>query len=102
MRRAGTVRLGIVRNLITHARPEHELLAVSKFNAQLAFDAKQNVPFRTPVISKISRRVFDYANPNITEVPGTPISCAGFTIVRCRLNPGPISGLEWKLIHLHA
>jgi hypothetical protein len=62
------VRFGIVRNLVTHARPQDKLPAVSEFNTQLAFDAKQNVPLRTPVISKIPGRVFDHANPNITKV----------------------------------
>ena len=94
--------LGIVRNLVTHTRLENKLPAVPELSMQLTLKAKQNVPFRAPVISKISGCVFDKANPDVAEVPGTPISRPGFALMHCPLNPRPISGFECKLIHLHA
>jgi hypothetical protein len=69
---------------------------------QLTFEAKQNVPFRAPVIGKIPRGVFDKANPDVTEVPSAPIGRSSFALMLCPLNPRPISGLEWELVHLHA
>ncbi len=69
----GTVRFGIVRNLITHARPERELAAVLQLSMQLAFRAKEYVAFHAPVIGQIPRGVLNHANSDISKVLRAPI-----------------------------
>lgn len=47
--------LGVVCNLVTHARPERELAPVREFRVELAFEAQEDVPLHAPVICEITR-----------------------------------------------
>ena len=56
------MRFGVVSNLVTHARREHEIATVLQFCVQFAADAKQYVSIAAPVIREVASRVIDHAD----------------------------------------
>ena len=91
------MRLGMIGNLITHARREYKLSAIGKFGMQLAFKAKQNMSFATPVIRDITGTVLNHAHTNMSEVAGAPNGHANITLVFAALNVCPIGGDQWAV-----
>lgn len=73
------MRLGIVRDLIAHARAEREGASVSEFRVQLTAQAKQDVALGTPMVGDISRRVLHHAHPYITKLSCAPTCHAALT-----------------------
>ncbi len=69
---AGTVRLSVIGNLIAHARPQREAATIFELRVQRAFDTQKNVPFRAPVIRRVTRRVLDHSNSNAAKMLRTP------------------------------
>ncbi len=71
------MRLGLVGNLIAHARLEQELPTVFEFSIELALEAKQDVALGAPMIGQVPGCVFHHPHPNIPELPRAPIGGSG-------------------------
>jgi hypothetical protein len=98
---AGSVRLLVVANLITHAWPEHERSPILEFGPQFTLEAIQNVPFDAPVVRDVAGRALNHPNTDVAELLSPPDGCAGLT---CMLNWGnmsPFRRAERNTLHIH-
>jgi hypothetical protein len=77
----GPVCFSIVRHLVAHSRREDESSPVFELRTQHTFNAEKNVSLGTPVVGKISWRIFDAADADRAEDLRTPMSNAGFASV---------------------
>lgn len=68
----GTMWFRVVSYLVACARCENELPAIGKLCVKLALQTKQDMPFCTPVISKVARTVFHQADADMIEMLCTP------------------------------
>ena len=66
----------MIRHLVTHTGTQCIDRSVLKFGLKLSFDAQQNMPFDTPMIGKVVRRVLNHADSNGTELACPPIGRA--------------------------
>lgn len=92
---------GVVGNLVTHSRLQNESPSILELGVQFAFEAEQDVAFFAPVIGDITRRVFDHADADSTELAGAPVGAAAFARVLSPFDLRPISRCEWYLRHVH-
>ena len=84
------MRFGLVRDLVAHARSQDELPAILKLGVQLALEAQEDMPFRTPVVSQVARGVLDHADPDAAELARAPIRDARLTLVLGSFNGRPV------------
>jgi hypothetical protein len=98
---ARAVRLGIVSNLVTHARSQHKYAPVFEFSLEFARNTQQNMPFTAPVIGKITSRVFDQPHPNASKISSSPESRARDARVFGGGNGCPIGCAEGDVGHVH-
>ena len=66
----------MIRHLVTHTGTQCIDTSVLKFGLKLSLDAQQNMPFGTPMIGKVVRRVLNHADSNGTELACPPIGRA--------------------------
>ena len=66
----------MIRHLVTHTGTQCIDRSVLKFGLKLSFDAQQNMPFDTPMIGKVVRRVLNHADSNGAELACPPIGRA--------------------------
>src|SRR3569833_4623684 len=80
-----TVRVGAVRDLIAHARLEHEGAAVLELGRQLARDTEKDVALLAPVIGRVARRIVAHPPADVAELPRTLFGRVGVALVlrRC-------------------
>ena len=95
------MRLGMIGDLIAHARRKVKDSTVGELGVETARDAKQDVPLLAPMVSAISGRIFDKANADWTEVTRAPCRAAGLARMVRRLGSIPICRAEWKIGDLH-
>ena len=100
-RREGTMGFRIVSDLITEAGLENKFSPVFELGVQLALETQEYVSFLTPVIRQIPGRVFDHADADAFEVPGTPKRDSSFASVFRRLDGRPVSRFKWNVGHFH-
>ena len=93
--------LGIVGNLVAHARPQRDGAAILELGFQLTLGAQQNVAFQAPVVSEIARRVLHHADPDVAKLLSPPERAAALTFVLGGLDLGPIRDTEGNIGHLH-
>lgn len=99
--REGSVRFGIICDLIACSRPEDECAAVCEFGVELAFGAQEYVALNTPVIGEIAGRVLDHTHPDIAEILCAPGSQASFALVFRWLYLRPVSDPEGDSRYVH-
>ena len=68
---------------------------------KFTLQAKDDVPFATPVISQVSRRALDHADTNASELLRAPVREPTFAFVLGWLDLGPVCNFEWNANHLH-
>ena len=95
------MRLCIVGDLVTHAGPEDELPPIRKLRVQFAFEAKQDVTFRAPVICDIARRVLHHSDANPAELTRSPVRDAMFPFMFGRHDLGPVGYSEGQFTDVH-
>ena len=71
------MRLGVVADLIAHARVERESATIFQFGVQLPFEAEQNMTLPAPMIGHIARAVLNQANPYFPKLASAPIRRTG-------------------------
>ena len=91
----------MIGDLVAGARWKCENLSVVEFSHQLAFQHEENVPFGTPVICKIARRVLNHPHPHLTESAGSPTRRATVTRMLDGRDLLPISDPKRNIVHLH-
>ena len=101
-RRRGSVWLGVIGDLVAHARRENEFATIFKLGMEFAFGAKKDVTFFTPMIREVASRVLDETNTYVSKVLSPPISQTTFAFVFSTFNRRPISGAERDAGHLHS
>lgn len=95
------MRLGVVGDLVAHARFEREPSSVLEFGFKLSFRAQKDVTLDAPVICQVARRVLDHAYADRSEVAGLPV---GFSRLACVLsfrNRRPVRRSERDALHVH-
>jgi hypothetical protein len=95
------MRLGVVCYLIAHAWRESEYTTIPEFSLQFTLQAKENMPFATPVISQVSGRVLDHAYSNASEVLSAPVRESAFTFVLSLLDLRPVYNTERNSSQTH-
>src|SRR5262249_45039657 len=98
---ARAMRLGAIGDLVAHARCERERAPVGKIGAEFAIYAEQDVPFLTPMIGDVARRILDKPQANVAELPGPPSRNAAITPMQSGLNARPVGGPERDVGYLH-
>ncbi|HET6889722.1 MAG TPA: hypothetical protein VFH31_01360 [Pyrinomonadaceae bacterium] len=68
---------------------------------KFTLQAKEDVPFATPVISQVSGRALDHADTNASELLRAPAREPTFAFVLGLLGLGPVCNTEWNACHLH-
>jgi len=91
----------MIGNLVAGARRQCENLSVAELSHQLAFQHEENVPFGTPVICEIARRVLNHPHPHLTESAGSPTRRATVTRMLDGRDLLPISDPKGNIVHLH-
>src|SRR5690242_12371314 len=99
--RGGTVRFGVVRHVVAHARAQREAAAIREPRFELAFEAQQEVPLRAPVIGRVSRGVLEHAHAHVTEAARAPARLASDARMRGGFHLAPVDGAEWQVADLH-
>src|SRR5690606_32904162 len=82
-RRTGTMRLGIIGYLVAHARLQHKGSHIIQFSIQLAVQAQQDMPLRTPMVSQITGGILHHSDAHITEHARTPECNAAVPFMLC-------------------
>lgn len=77
----GAMRFRVIGHLIADSGPELKASPVTKLSLHLAGEAEKDVTLLAPMVGPISRRVFDHANANWSELLGAPDCHAGLTWV---------------------
>src|SRR5438128_9570648 len=99
------MRLCVVADLIAHSRGQYELSPVFEGGFQLTLHTKQNMPFVTPMVCKVTRAVLHHAHPNpirlVAEDPGSPIGHPSFSRMLCPFDLSPVGDTKSERIHLH-
>jgi len=95
------MRLGVIGNLVAHSRPQCECAAILQLGDQLAFGAQQDVTLQAPVIGQVTRRVFDAADADVTELLSSPEGRAALTLVLGGLYVRPVGDTKGNIGHLH-
>jgi len=95
------MRLGVIGNLVAHSRPQCECAAILQLGDQLAFGAQQDVTLHAPVIGQVTRRVFDAADADVTELSSSPEGRAALTLVLGGLYVRPVGDTKGNIGHLH-
>jgi len=91
----------MIGNLVTGARRQCENLSALELSHQLAFQHEENVPFGTPMICEIARRVLNHPHPHLTESAGSPTRRATVTRMLDGRDLLPISDPKGNIVHLH-
>jgi hypothetical protein len=78
-----------------------EFATIPKFSLKFALQAKENMPFATPVISQVSGRVLDHAYSNASELLSAPVRVSAFTVVLGLLDLRPVYNTERNASHPH-
>lgn len=95
------VRFRIVRHLVADPGRQDKLSSIGKLGMKLAFDAKQNVTFGTPMIGKVAGAVLDQTHSNGIKVPSTPISHSRFAFVLGGGDFRPGGYSKRDIVHFH-
>ena len=93
--------LGLIGNLIAHARVQGEGAPIVQFRLQLSLQAQQNVSLAAPVVGQIVRAVLHHAHTDSAKLASPPPRNACFTWVFCARDAGPICGAKGYVCHLH-
>jgi len=93
--------LGIVCHLVTHAWSQNDFSAIHELSLKLAFETKQDMTFRTPVVGEIAWHVIDHADAYRTKLAGAPVSNATLAFMLCWFNFQPICCCERESSHVH-
>src|SRR5687768_10928418 len=98
----GAMRLGAIRHVIAHSRPQREAPAVGELRVELALEAQHEMALRAPVVGEITRGIVEQAQAHITEMPRAPSRFARSAGVRGGLDGVPVDDSERKIGDLHA
>ena len=90
-----------IRSLVTLARLQRKPPSIRDLGFQHAFQAKNYVPFRAPVIGLVARRVFHHPHADFGEVLRSPKCRARFAGVFGWRDRAPVGGGESESVHLH-
>jgi hypothetical protein len=105
MGRIGTMRLCAISYLIAHSRSQLEFSSIGKMRCQFTGKTEQDMAFLTPVISLISCRVFNHANPDAIAFGPKKLSSPRcetlIAFMTRRFNICPIRGAESDVAHFH-
>ena len=86
--------LGVVTDLVAHARRQGEVAAVLQFGVQLSFQAKQDMALVAPVVGKVAGAVLDLSNPYLAKLASAPVCRTCFTWMRDRFYCRPVRGAK--------
>ena len=68
---------------------------------KFTLQAKDDVPFATPVISQVSRRALDHADTNASELLCEPVREPAFALVLGLFDVDPVCNTELNACYLH-
>ena len=91
----------MVGNLVTDARRQDELAAVSKLCLQLTLQAKQDVAFLAPMIGCIAWRIFNHADTDLAQLLRPPIGSARISLMSRWLYLRPVGEFERDISNTH-
>ena len=95
------MRLGSVRHLVAHARPQAEQSPIRQLGFELALDAEENVTLLTPMIGLIARWVLNEPHPNCPELARAPSCHPDLASVLGGVDLLPISDSKWDVAQVH-
>lgn len=90
----------MIRNLVTHTGTQRIDSSVLKFGLKLSFDAQQNMPFDTPMIGEVVRRVLNHADSNWAELACLPIGLARLAGVLGLGNLRPVRDAKGDIVDI--
>ena len=93
--------LGVVSDLVAHARRERKGATVFQFGVQLALQAQQYMSLAAPVICEVSGTVVDPSHSHTAERAGAPPCCAGLTGVRNGFDGRPVGDAKRDVVQFH-
>ena len=67
------MRLCRISHLITHPRGQNKFAPIGELGVQFTFDAKQDVTFTAPVISCVTRAIFNHADTDLAKLLCAPV-----------------------------
>lgn len=95
------MRLGVVRDLVAHARLETEDPAIGELGLQLAGKTQQDVTLPAPMIRAVARRILDEAHPDSPELSRAPSCDTGLSGVFGGSDTLPIGDAEGDVVETH-
>jgi hypothetical protein len=95
------MRIRAVGNLIALARSQSEAVAIGQCGFDFTLETQNHVPLGTPMIGRVSSRIFHHPNPNLADVLGSPERHTSFAGMLRRSHLCPIRNRQRKSGHLH-
>lgn len=91
----------VIGDLIANTGDEDKEASVGQFGFQATLKAQENMPFFTPVVSRIAGGIFHHPHTNITEVLGAPQRLAGDAGMFGGFDVVPIRNAKWNISDFH-
>ncbi len=92
----------IIGNLVTDARRQDKLAAISKLRLQFTLQTKQDVTLLAPVIGNIVRRILNHPDSDRAKLPCPPDGGPGLAVMSSWLDLRPIGEPEGNFSYAHS